>query len=360
MQRMIVLALLGAALLACSEPASVPQPAPEAAAAAPAVPDRAAVRTRANEILGSLPDEAASETNPITDAKITLGRMLYYDTRFSKAQQLSCNSCHGLANAGVDNQPTSTGHRGKRGARNSPTVYNAAFHIAQFWDGRAADVEEQAKGPVLNPIEMGMPGEAQVISVLRSIPGYLPLFQAAFPDEKDPITYDNFARAIGAFERRLVTSDRFDAFLEGNDDALSDAEVAGLATFLDTGCTACHMGPTIGGQLYQKLGLVEAYPTQDNGRFEITKNEADRHFFKVPSLRNTEKTGPWFHDGSIATLDEAIRTMARIQLGKQLDDAQVASIRAFLTTLTGKADAAYIKMPELPESGPDTPPPDPS
>jgi len=180
MPRMIVLALFSAALLACSETASVPAPAPEAAPVAPAGPDRSALRTRANEILGALPDEATSESNPVTDAKITLGRMLYYDTRFSKAQQLSCNSCHGLATAGVDNQPTSPGHRGQRGARNSPTVYNAAFHLAQFWDGRAADVEEQAKGPVLNPIEMGMPGEAQVIVVLRSIPGYLPLFQGRF------------------------------------------------------------------------------------------------------------------------------------------------------------------------------------
>ena len=364
MKPMIALVLLGAAALACSEPASPPAPsaAPETPAtpAAPAGPDRAALRTRANQLLGSLPDEAASESNPLTEAKITLGRMLFYDPRFSKAQQLSCNSCHGLATAGVDGEPTSAGHRGQRGARNSPSVYNAAFHIAQFWDGRAADVEEQAKGPVLNPIEMGMTGEAQVIKVIRSIPGYLPLFQAAFPDQKDPITYDNFARAIGAFERRLVTADRFDSFLEGNDAALSDVEVAGLETFLDTGCTACHMGPAVGGRMYQKLGLVEPYPTNDAGRYEVTKNEADRHFFKVPSLRNVEKTGPWFHDGTVTSLDDAIRKMAKHQLGKQLDDAQVASIRAFLATLTGTADAVYIAMPELPPSGPDTPAPDPS
>jgi cytochrome c peroxidase len=362
MKPMIALLAVSAAVFACSEPASPPAPAPQSAGApaAPAGPDRAALRARANQILGSLPDEAVSESNPVTEAKITLGRMLYYDTRFSKAQQLSCNSCHGLATSGVDGEPTSPGHRGQRGGRNSPSVYNAAFHVAQFWDGRAADVEEQAKGPVLNPIEMGMPGEAQVIAVIRSIPGYPPLFQAAFPGEKDPITYDNFARAIGAFERRLVTSDRFDAFLEGNDTALTDTEVAGLETFLDTGCTACHMGPTIGGKLFQKLGLVEPYPTKDAGRFEITKNEADRQFFKVPSLRNVEKTGPWFHDGSITTLDDAIRTMARIQLGKQLDDAQVASIHAFLASLTGTADATYIAVPELPASGPNTPPPDPS
>jgi cytochrome c peroxidase len=362
MKPMIALLAISAATLACSEPASPPAPVPQAppAAVAPAGPDRAALRTRANQTLGSLPDEALSDANPVTDAKITLGRMLFYDTRFSKAQEISCNSCHDLAKSGVDGEPTSPGHRGQRGARNSPSVYNAAFHVAQFWDGRAADVEAQAKGPVLNPIEMGMPSEAAVIAVIRSIPGYAPLFAAAFPGEKDPINYDNFARAIGAFERRLVTSDRFDAFLEGNEDALTDSEVAGLETFLDTGCTACHMGPTIGGGLFQKLGLVEPYPTKDAGRFEVTKNEADRQFFKVPSLRNVEKTGPWFHDGSITTLDDAIRTMARIQLGKQLSDAQVASIHAFLATLSGSADAAYIAKPELPPSGPKTPAPDPS
>jgi cytochrome c peroxidase len=366
MKPMIALVVFAAAAFACSEPASSPAPAPqaapapEAAPAAPAGPDRAALRARANQILGSLPDEAVSETNPVTEAKITLGRMLYYDTRFSKAQQISCNSCHGLATSGVDGEPTSAGHRGQRGARNSPSVYNAAFHVAQFWDGRAADVEAQAKGPVLNPIEMAMPDEAHVITVLRSIPGYAPLFQAAFPGQKDPISYDDFARAIGAFERRLVTSDRFDAFLEGNDAALTDTEVAGLEAFLDTGCTTCHMGPTVGGKLFQKIGLVEPYPTTDVGRFEVTKNEADRQVFKVPSLRNVEKTGPWFHDGSITTLDDAIRKMARYQLGKQLDDAQVASLHAFLASLTGSADAAYIAVPELPPSGPDTPAPDPS
>jgi cytochrome c peroxidase len=157
-----------------------------------------------------------------------------------------------------------------------------------------------------------------------------------------------------------VTADRFDSFLEGNDEALNDAEVAGLALFLDTGCTARHMGPTIGGGMYQKLGLVEPYPTHDAGRYEVTKNEADRGFFRVPSLRNVEKTGPWFRDGSVTSLDDAIRKMAKHQLGRQLDDAQVASLRAFLATLTGTADAAYIAMPELPPSGPDTPPPDPT
>jgi cytochrome c peroxidase len=364
----LALATSLAGLLGCGGPAEPPAPAPEPSAETPAAepatapggPDRAALRERARAIFGVLPDEAVSQKNPVTDAKITLGRMLYFDARFSKAQQISCNTCHDLANAGVDGEPTSAGHRGQRGNRNSPTVYNAAFHVAQFWDGRAPDVEEQAKGPVLNPIEMGMPGEAQVLVVIRSIPGYAPLFRAAFPGDADPISYDNFARAIGAFERRLVTSDRFDAFLDGNDTALSDAEAEGLLAFMDTGCITCHMGPTVGGSQFQKLGLVEPYPTSDPGRYEVTRNEADRQVFKVPSLRNVEKTGPWFHDGSQTSLDDAIRAMARHQLGKQLDAAQVAAIHAFLTSLSGTADAAYVAAPELPPSGPNTPPPDPS
>ena len=175
--------------------------------------DVVALRERARSVFGELPEEAASESNPVTEEKITLGRMLYFDTRLSKNHDVSCNSCHGLANFGVDGQATSPGHKGQRGDRNSPTVYNAALHISQFWDGRAADVEAQAKGPVLNPIEMAMPSEDAVVALLKSIPGYAPLFVAAFPGEEGSITYNNMARAIGAFERRLITADRLDAFV---------------------------------------------------------------------------------------------------------------------------------------------------
>ena len=306
------------------------------------------VQARAKAVLGVLPAEATSADNPITPQKIALGRMLFYDNRLSIDGKVSCNSCHLLGAYGVDGEPTSPGHEGKRGARNSPTVYNAAFQFAEFWDGRAKDVEEQAKGPVLNPVEMGMPDPNYVVKVLKGIPGYAPLFRAAFPGEADPITYDNVARAIGAFERRLVTPSRFDAFLEGRSDALSDEEVAGLAIFLDTGCPTCHMTATVGGKMFQKIGLVNPYPTEDLGRYQVTKNDADKYFFKVPSLRNVAKTAPYFHDGSVKTLPEAVRKMAWHQLGKQLSDADVQSIVVFLGSLTGNVDAAYIAVPQLP------------
>jgi cytochrome c peroxidase len=336
------------------------QPTPAATEAAPLAPDRAALSARAKAVFGTLPSEVVSAANPITDAKIALGRMLYYDTRFSKNQDLSCNSCHKLDAFGVDGEATSPGHKGQRGARNSPTVYNAALQFVQFWDGRAADVEEQAKGPVLNPVEMAMPSEAYVLQVLDSIPGYAPLFAAAFPDDPKPINYDSFGKAIGAFERRLITPSPVDAFIAGDLTALDDAQLRGLQTFLDTGCTTCHQGVGIGGGMYQKLGLVRPVETADEGRAAITRNPAEKGFFKVPSLRNAAKTGPWFHDGSKTTLDDAIRTMAAVQLGRDLGDDQVASIRTFLESLTGTVDTAYIAAPELPESGPKTPKPDPS
>ena len=319
-----------------------------------------ALRKKAAAIFGVLPAQAPNPQNPLTDEKIALGRQLFYDTRLSKNHDIACNSCHLLSEFGQDGQPTSPGHRGQHGARNSPSVYNAAFHIAQFWDGRAADVEEQAKAPVLNPVEMAMPDAAAVEAVLRSIPGYRQGFAAAFPEAAEPVTFDNMARAIGAFERRLVTPGRFDDFLAGSDDALTEGELEGLQTFVDTGCVTCHMGPTVGGTMFQKLGLVKPYDTQDMGRFEVTGRESDRKVFKVPSLRNVAETGPYFHDGSIASLEHAVSLMAEHQLGKTLSPSRNASIRAFLGALTGTPDGAYIAKPALPPSGPDTPAPDPS
>jgi len=331
--------------------------APLAAAGAPTAEE---LQKKAAEIFQPLPKEMASAGNPVTDEKITLGRMLYYDPRLSKSQTVSCNSCHLLDKAGVDNQPTSEGHRKQHGDRNAPTVYNAALHIAQFWDGRAKDVEEQAKGPVLNPVEMAMPSEDATVAVLRSIPGYAPLFAAAFPGEKDPITYDNMARAIGAFERRLVTPSAFDRFLEGDVKALTPQQLGGLDTFMSVGCITCHNGAGVGGGMYQKVGLVHEYPTQDIGRAKITKNDADEFFFKVPSLRNVVLTGPYFHDGKVTTVEEAVRLMGWHQLGKELTPEQVKSITAFLGSLTGRPDPAYIAKPKLPPSGKATPKPDPS
>jgi cytochrome c peroxidase len=282
-----------------------------------------------------LPENAATAEYPLTPERVELGKKLYLDTRLSISNKLSCNSCHKLSTFGVDNEPTSPGHEGKRGARNSPSAFNAALHVAQFWDGRAKDVEAQALGPVLNPAEMGMPSEKEVIARLKADPKTVAAFQAAFPGEADPLTYPNVGKAIGAFERTLITPSRFDEFLKGDEKALTPAEKAGGKLFVQTGCTACHMGATMGGQMYQKLGLVKDYPTTDMGRFEVTKNEADKKFFKVPSLRNVAMTGPYFHDGSVKTLEEAVSKMGEYQLGKQLSKEEVASIVTFLGSLTG-------------------------
>jgi cytochrome c peroxidase len=303
-----------------------------------------------------LPDRFETSKNPITEAKVKLGRVLYYETRLSRNQQLSCNSCHGLDTYGVDNQPTSLGHKGQRGRRNSPTVYNAAGHIAQFWDGRAATVEDQAKGPILNPVEMAMPSEAAVITVIKSIPDYDGMFKAAFPGDKDPITYDNLANAIGAFERQLVTPGRWDKFLNGDPMALTEPEKAGFLMFTKTGCQTCHAGPSLGGAQFQKLGAVNPYPDQsDQGRYEVTKNDIDKMMFRVPTLRNVAKTGPYFHDGKVATLEEAVKSMAHFQLGKELSDADTGSIVTFLKSLTGELPTAYIRPPVLPQGSAKTP-----
>jgi cytochrome c peroxidase len=350
-------AITAAALASCGQPAGPPE---QPAAASPAAIDAAALQAQAAALFQPLPAEMTSDRHPVTEAKVALGRMLYYETRLSKNQDISCNTCHDLARYGVDGQPTSSGHKGQRGGRNSPTVYNAALHIAQFWDGRAADVEEQAKGPVLNPIEMAMPDAGYVVKVLKSIPGYVDAFKAAFPEAADPVTYDNAAEAIGAFERRLVTPAPFDRFVAGDTGALTPAQLAGLKTFVETGCATCHNGAAVGGSMYQKLGLVKPFETADVGRAEVTGNEADRFFFKVPSLRNVTETAPYFHDGSVASLDDAIRLMAEHQLGRTVTDQQVREIREFLASLKGEIPADYITPPTLPASGPDTPKPDPT
>jgi len=306
-----------------------------------------------------LPAAMTSDANPITEEKVTLGRMLYYDPRLSKSQQIACNTCHLLDKYGVDGQPTSDGHKGQTGDRNAPTVYNAAGHLAQFWDGRAADVEEQAKGPVMNPIEMAMTSEESVITVLKSMPEYGAAFKRAFPGEKDPVTYDNMAKAIGAFERKLVTPSRWDKFLGGDRNALISDEKAGFNVYAETGCQTCHAGAYVGGNLYQKLGMVKPWPdTSDPGRQKVTKSETDRMVFKVPSLRNIDKTGPYYHNGKVTTLAQAVSSMAEYQLGKTLTEAQVQSIITWLGTLTGDVPAEYIKQPALPKSTAKPPKPD--
>ncbi len=283
-----------------------------------------------------LPKEAVNLENQSTPAKIALGKKLYMESRLSHSGKISCNTCHNLQTYGVDNKPTSAGHEGQLGSRNSPTVYNAALHFTQFWDGRAKDVEEQALGPVMNPKEMAMSAEVDVEAVLKGDPRYQKEFAAAFPGDKEPITFKNMGKAIGAFERTLLTPSRFDKFLEGDANALSAQEYKGLQTFRDVGCVACHSGVAVGGQMFQKLGLVKPYATQDLGRYMVTKSESDKYFFKVPSLRNIEKTAPYFHDGSIATLEEAVKLMGEHQLGRALTEEQIKDIVAFLKSLTGE------------------------
>ena len=320
-------------------------------------PAAIALADRAAENFGVLPSSVPNPENVGSPDKIDLGRMLYFDPRLSKNHDIACNSCHLLDAYGVDGEPTSPGHRGQRGGRNSPTVYNAATHLSQFWDGREPDVEAQAKGPVLNPIEMAAPSEEHVVKLLASIPGYV---AAAFPTQESPLDYDNMARAIGAFERNLMTPGRFDDFMSGDWDALDETERRGLTTFLAVGCNSCHNGPALGGTMYRKLGFILPYPTDDLGRENVTGAPADRHVFKVPSLRNIAKTAPYFHDGSITKLEDVVTIMAHHQIGIQLEAAQIADIVAFLGSLTGEADLDYVTKPALPESGPETPAPDPS
>ena len=305
-----------------------------------------------------LPAVVHSRTNPITPAKTDLGRMLYYETRISKSHKISCNTCHLLDKYGVDLERVSDGHNDQEGTRNSPSVYNAAGHFVQFWDGRAPDVEEQSKAPVLNPVEMAMPDEASVVTVLKSMPGYVAAFKRAFPTESDPVTFGNFAEAVGAFERQLMTPSRWDRFLKGDKAALTDPEKSGFNTFYDSGCATCHSGIYLGGQMYQKAGVVKPWPNQkDTGRHMVTKRAEDRMMFKVPSLRNVEKTPPYFHDGSVEALEAAIRHMGEYETGRKLSPTETAAIAAWLRSLTGTIPSAFIRPPRLPASSPSTPKP---
>jgi len=343
------------------EPAEMPAVAADAKAEAPAAQPVPTVELDANllALFGKLPPTIDRKEGPASKALVDLGRMLYYDPRLSQNHDVSCNTCHDLAAYGVDGKPTSAGHRGLLGARNSPTVYNAAGRHVQFWDGRAVDVEEQALGPILNPVEMGMPDESRAVTTVASMPGYVEAFAKAFPDEQEPITFINIGRAIGAFERGLVTPSPWDRYLDGDKTALSAEQKAGFTTFVKTGCTMCHSGSYVGGTMFQKLGLVKQWPSdKDLGRYAVTKNEADKFMFSVPSLRNVAETAPYYHDGSIATLELAVKKMAEYQLGRDLSDEDTRSIIAWLGSLTGEIPSAYIAKPTLPESSATTPKPE--
>lgn len=299
--------------------------------------DYAEVRKSAKGAFGVIPAKMPGSEKD-TPELIALGKALYNERRLSVNDTQSCASCHLLEGkkGGVDNAKFSTGAKGGLGGRNAPTSLNAGFHIAQFWDGRAATLSDQAKGPILNPVEMGMPNEKAVIEKISKIAEYKEAFAKAFPDAKNPITYQNLADAIAAFERTLITHDRFDDFMNGDDKALTKEEIAGLQAFMAQGCTTCHIGPLLGGNSYRKMGQAKPYDTKDLGRFDLTKKEEDKFMFKVPSLRNVALTEPYFHDGSAATLTDAVAKMAYHQLGKQLGEKEVASIVTFLKTLSDK------------------------
>jgi len=307
-----------------------------------------------------LPAKAkAPADNPTTPARVELGKLLYFDPRLSVDGTISCNSCHNVMGSGGDGRSVSMGVRGQLGARSSPTVWNSAFLSVQFWDGRAPTLEEQAKGPLINPVEMGNPDHAAVVKRVQAIDGYKPLFQKAFGSST--IDIDRIVQAIAAYERTLITPNSpFDRYLKGDKKALSAAQVRGMQDFQNFGCVACHSGPNFSGpELAQGQGFYQKFPTypgsvyesryrltQDQGRFQVTHQEADRHYFRVPSLRNIALTAPYFHNGSVPTLDEAVRVMAKTQLNRDLTDAQVQDLVAFLDSLTGTFPRQ--EMPRLP------------
>jgi cytochrome c peroxidase len=289
----------------------------------------------------------------LTDPKVNLGYHLYYDNRLSKKGNISCNSCHNLSTFGVDGEATSPGDDGIRGDRNSPTVINAALHFKQFWDGRAETIEEQAGMPILNPVEMNIPSKDFLVKRLSDVALYKDLFAKAYPGDRNPITFDNIRNAIGAFERTLITPSRFDEYLKGKSDALTLQEKKGLMSFITTGCTQCHTGALLGGNQFQKFGVHDEYwkytksAKVDEGLFAITKNENDKYMFKVPTLRNIEHTGPYFHDGSISSLEEAIKIMAKVQLNYNISDAEVGNIVAFLKALSADVPEQVKKAPAI-------------
>jgi cytochrome c peroxidase len=299
--------------------------------------------------------------NTTTPAKVELGKMLFFDPRLSSSWLISCNTCHNLSVGGVDMLETSIGHGWQKGPRNSPTVLNAVLNSAQFWDGRAKDLREQAKGPVQAAVEMNSTPE-RTLATLKSMPGYVDKFKAAFPGSPDPVTFDNMAMAIEVFEATLLTPEsRFDKFLGGDAKALNAGEQNGLKIFLAKGCARCHGGVNVGGSGYFPFGVVqkpgaELLPPGDKGRFAVTKTATDEYVFKAPSLRNIALTAPYFHSGKVWDLKEAVGVMGSAQLGAKLSSDEEEAIVAFLRTLTGKQPT--VSYPILPEHTSSTPLPD--
>jgi cytochrome c peroxidase len=316
---------------------------------------------RAKAVFKPVPSTApALKGNKGNVDRLQLGKMLFFEPRLSASYLISCNTCHNVGLGGADLQETSTGHGWQKGPRNAPTVLNSVFNIAQFWDGRAPDLAAQAKGPVQASVEMNSKPE-QVVTTLKSIPGYVKLFGKAFPGEKEPVTFDNMAKAIELFEATLITPDApFDKYLKGNATALKAKEKEGLALFIDKGCVACHGGVNMGGAGYFPFGLketplAELLPPDDLGRFTVTNTASDKYVYKSPSLRNIALTPPYFHTGKVWKLKDAVVVMGTAQLGIKLNDDETDKITAFLLTLNGRQPK--VEYPILPEGSDSTPKP---
>jgi len=318
-----------------------------------AAPDDDLIK-KAKEVLGPLPASMPSEQNPITPEKVKLGKILFYESRISIDGTVSCAKCHPVSLYAVDGLRKAIGNNCKENPRNSPTIFNAASQISAHWIGNRTSVEDQARQSVTGPPAFGMPSNESAEKILRNMKEYVSLFKAAFPGEKDPVTIDNFAKAVGAFERTLMTPAPFDAFVKGDAKALTEKQKRGLKTFFETGCMACHFSPYVGGQMYQTFGVFEPYgnytksATIDEGRYAVTKNQADKYVFKVPVLRNVAMTPPYFHDGSVDRLEEAVRIMGKIQLLKDLSKEEVADITVFFDSLTGQIPDDVMRVPLLP------------
>lgn len=320
-----------------------------------------ALLERAQLLFEPIPESAADhigERNEITPEKVDLGRMLFFDPRLSASQTISCNTCHNVGMGGDDNIPSSIGHDWQRGPRNSPTIFNAVFNVAQFWDGRATDLTEQAKGPIQASVEMNNTPPV-VEATLNSMQEYVDAFEAAFPDSDKPVSFDNTAAALEVYQATLITPDSpFDQYLKGDKDALTDQQIAGLDAFLNKGCVACHNGVNVGGQGYYPFGVInrpgsEILPPGDTGRAQVTETAADEYVFRSPSLRNVELTAPYFHSGNVWSLREAVSIMNDAQLNSLLTEEDVDNVTAFLRSLTGKQPE--VEYPVLPISTDETP-----
>ena len=335
-----------------------------------APPDTAQLRSDAAALFEPIPQRVdairksavSPEGHKITPEKIELGRALFFDPRMSASGLISCQTCHNVGLGGADGLPTSIGHGWQKGPRNAPTVLNSIFNVAQFWDGRAPDLAEQAKGPLQAGVEMHNTPE-NLVATLKSMPAYGEMFRNAFPDQPDPVSFQNFAHAVEQFESTLITPGaRFDRFLQGDDSAMNAQEQRGLRAFIDTGCTSCHNGINVGGQDYFPFGVVakpgaDVLPAGDMGRFQVTKTASDEYVFRAAPLRNIALTAPYFHSGRVWDLKEAVQIMSSAQLGTELTPQQVDDIVAFLDTLTG--EQPQIVHPDLPPRSMTTPLPKP-